>query len=170
MPIEEINEPWYWHERLGRAQKSGRLHEAVFICAEKQWSLINQSHRRILAEHIQPDDSVLDCGCGWGRLIDLMPDTWTGEYRGVDLSTEFIEMAHERYGHSLKHRVSFSVGTLEEFYSPTGYDWGILVSMRPMIVRHQGGEVWEAIEKNLQQHCNKLLYLEYDPDDKGAIE
>lgn len=53
---------------------------------------------------------------------------------------------------------------------PRKWDWGVLVSVRPMIIRNQGQETWDRMEAECRKVCKKLLYLEYDPECEGFVE
>src|SRR5688572_5696278 len=92
---QPILDPQYWKERLEQAQR-GHLHHAVFRCPLDRWQRIEARHSEILARLIGPTDSVLDAGCGYGRLLDLLPATWRGGYLGVDLSPDLIRLAECR--------------------------------------------------------------------------
>lgn len=100
-----------------------------------------------------------------------MPKEWVGAYCGVDISPDFIAIANKR-----EERRLFIVGDLltlsDSLGNPTStqYDWAILISIRPMVRRNMGDEVWERMEAQIRQHARKLLYLEYDPDNEGSVE
>jgi SAM-dependent methyltransferase len=172
---EPIFDPAYWAGRL-REARSGCLHHAVFRCPEERWRAIEARHRALLARVIGPGDSILDCGCGWGRLLELLPRHWEGLYYGVDLSPDFVDMAKSKYGaeHDLLGfpRYHFAVGDLRDLseYKWSGMDWAVFVSVRPMIRRHMGGAVWDAVEAEARSVARRLLFLEYDPDDPGSVE
>lgn len=165
-PKERISEPSYWRERLRQARTSGHLHEAIFRCSADAWRRIEEKHRLILAERIGQNDSVLDCGCGWGRLLDLMPRGWGGAYLGIDLSVDFVDEAR------LRHERPFVVADLRDLegHHLPQFDWAVLISMRPMIRRNLGGEEWDRCEAEVRKHAKRLLYLEYDENDEGSLE
>lgn len=154
----------YWRNRLIHAQR-GHLHHAVFRCSLEQWLAIEKKHRQILAATIDDYDNVLDAGCGWGRLLTLMPATWQGEYVGIDLSPDFIRLAH-----SLHPEWYFIVGDLQNIQVQEQYDWAVMISIRPMMKRNLGSEVWQRMEAEIRRVSRKRLYLEYDPDDPGSVE
>lgn len=165
---EPILDTDYWRERLLQAQK-GELHHAIFKCEKQHWLAIEAKHRQILLNHVGWKTSVLDCGCGWGRLLDMMPPGWLGDYLGIDLSPEFIALARER------HKRHFIIGSLLEMphhICPVGekFNLAVLVSIRPMVKRNLGDEVWMAMEAQIRKVSAKLLYLEYDPNDEGSLE
>lgn len=168
---EDILNPEYWKQRLDHA-KERDLHHSIFLCGKDQWGKIENHHRSILQQVIGPNDSVLDAGCGYGRLLTLMPQDWIGDYVGIDLSPDFVAMARHEYPSR-----SFYVGDLTTFWD-TGegghlnrrFDWAVLISIRPMVINYVGEETWRRIEKGLRRVANKLLYLEYTVDDKGEME
>lgn len=177
---EDILNPDYWRERLAKAPP-GERHHAVFRCPLDRWQRIEAKHREILAAMMDPSDWVLDAGCGWGRLLNLMPAEWLAagggghRYVGIDVSPDFIAEARRSWP-DLEQR--FVVGDLrslpEDWKDPIGgecrFDWAVLISMRPMIRRNLGGEVWDQIEAELRRVAKRLLFLEYDEDDEGSVE
>lgn len=186
---EDILNPEYWKKRLNAAS-ADRLHEAVFRCPKERWEAIEAKHREILARHVKRFDAVLDCGCGWGRLLTMLPDEWFGLYLGVDLSPDFIHKALTETVPYVVNRLwgnknrggAFKVADLRtlsnSIYFLPGkeagkwekWDWAVMISVRPMVRRNLGGEVWDQMESEIRKCAEKLLYLEYDPEDEGSVE
>lgn len=164
---EPILDPSYWRRRLEQAQAAGELHLSVFRCPLERWQRIEAKHREILAQLIGPTDSVLDAGCGYGRLLDLMPASWQGMYCGVDLSPDLIDLANRQHSDRI-----FYVGDLRSLPTPADvrFTWAILISVRPMVRRNCGDEVWQQMEAELRRVARKLLFLEYDPDAEESVE
>lgn len=162
---EPIFDPAYWRERLHSAREQ---HHAIFRCSKDNWLRIEAKHREILKRYISVEESVFDVGCGWGRLLTLMPSEWKGNYLGVDISPDFIELA-EKF-HPNHDFGCFDLRILPTLITPIKYDWAVMISMRPMITRNAGEETWKQIEDQVRQRATKLLYLEYDPADKGSVE
>lgn len=174
---ELISDPRYWARRLREAQSKGLLHEAVFKVNLDRWRLIEDRHREILKAHLKKGVSVLDCGCGWGRLLTLAPADWDGGYTGVDLCPDFVNLARRNFPSE-----DFQVGDLRDLsfldcYSPCRrvgkdgkFDLAVLISIRPMIRRNLGDEVWAQVEAEIRKWAAKILYLEYDPEDGGSLE
>src|SRR3989344_2355970 len=74
-----------------------------------------------LAQYAEPNDKVLDLGCGNGRLLDLLRDKKIN-YIGVDNSAALITLAQKRYpaadfriGDALK--ISFASNYFDKIYS-----------------------------------------------------
>lgn len=161
--VEPISDVTYWR---GRLEKAKMQHHAIYMCGKAEWDAIAQRHREILAEKIIETDSILDAGCGWGRLLTLMPAGWRGDYVGVDLSPDFIRMAKTEYPY-----VDFRVGDLRDL-SGLGdrvYDWAILISMRRMVINNMGQGAWDQMEGQLKQHAKRLLFLDYERDNVGEV-
>lgn len=157
---EAILDEAYWSTRLKQAQAKGELHQSIYICGHAHWNRIEEKHRTILARLIQSNDSILDAGCGYGRLLTLLPRGWNGHYVGLDLSPDLIEIAEKQHPNRI-----FEVADLsnenKNFDRNHKFDWCVLISIRDMIRRNVSGEYWDTVEQNLKQHCRKLLFLEY---------
>lgn len=166
---ELISNPSYWQRRLREAQRRERLWEAVFLCPEQRWLDIEAKHKQILAKLIAPGDSILDCACGYGRLPDLLP-TDVYAYVGIDISQDFINLARQRFPDLTFARADLTDLTGIRECGGRRYDWAVLISVRPMIIRHLGQATWDTMEKEIRSVANRILYLEYDPTDDGSVE
>jgi hypothetical protein len=165
---EPISDPGYWAARLRAARASGNLHHAVFRCPADRWARIEAKHREVLAATLHIDDRILDAGCGWGRLLDLTPPWWVGDYVGVDLCPDFIGLAKQR--HPGRSFIRGDLRRLPELVGIYFYDWAVLVSIRPMVRRNLGDAAWAEMEAGLRRVARNLLFLEYDCDDPGSVE
>lgn len=165
-----VSDPDFWRRRIEMAERTGHPHHSVFLCTESKWTAIEEAHRKILAKYIGSSDKVLDAGCGYGRLKAMLPDC--GLYRGIDVSPELIERARHLVPPYMSASEVFRVGDLRYLPEEWGwyFNWGILVSIRPMIRRNLGDAEWSKMEAELRRCCRKLLYLEYDENDPGSVE
>lgn len=167
----KIFDPAFWRERW-LVNKDNEPHRAVYHCSVGQFEAIAETHRRILSELIKPTDMILDAGCGYGRLLSLMPSDWVennpiSNYVGVDLSPEFIEEARMRY--PLRQFINGDFSVLDQ-YAAKEFDWAILISIRQMIIGNKGEDTWKDCVRPIARVSKKILYLEYDVNDKGDIE
>lgn len=169
---EPILDPDYWHHRMMAAPK-GEDHRAVFLCPKESWDKIELVHRAILCRHIKPNTSIFDAGCGWGRLLDMLPLEWMGAYLGVDLSPDFIDKARRLHQYPRRGRdARFHVGNLMNlslFTSSDKADLAICISIKPMVVRNLGAEAWDLMEAQLRTVAKSILLLEYDETDEGEL-
>lgn len=173
--MEDVLNPTYWRERIEDARKT-QFHHSIFKCDIKRWRAIEEKHKEILKKLISPTDNILDVGCGYGRLLELLPSDYQGFYHGVDLSPEFIKEANKKRVTTLKRSTLFTCCSILDYLKPKteirpteGYGWGILISFKPMIIRNCGEPYWEEINTLLKKQCRKLLFLEYDVKDEGTI-
>lgn len=158
----------FWRERLANAKEMGEIHRSVYHCSLGQWEEIENQHRKILADYIKPNDSILDAGCGYGRLINLLPESWLGDYRGVDLSEDFISLAKDIFP---QREDQFQVANLNNLpFDHKQFDWAICVSIKQMVVGNKGENDWRFISNELHRVVKKVLILEYDAKDRGEIE
>lgn len=163
---EPILEPGYWSERMVMARGRGKLFHAVYEADPDYWAAIEKKHREIIAKYITPGSSILDVGCGWGRLLTLMPPDWYGNYLGIDLCPDFLAEAVKNYPNRL-----FVLGDAAKVLpklNGSRCHWAILVSVRAMIQRNLGMEYWCQFHRAVAGACYNILYLEYDPNDEGS--
>jgi SAM-dependent methyltransferase len=162
---EPIFDPSYWCRRLDHARE---LHHAVFRCPLPVWQRIEDHHRSILRDLVADGESVLDAGCGYGRLLSLMPSSWYGDYLGVDLSPDLVAQAQKTYPVR-----KFGVRDLRTLLPPgpdsMTFDWCVMISIRPMVRRNAGEAVWDDIFGRLRPWCERFLFLEYDEKDHGEV-
>lgn len=141
----------FWKDRIRGAAKR---HFMVYVTSEGDWQRINYEHEKILRTEIKQTDKVLDAGCGYGRWAHLFS---MDNYVGVDLSPDFVEMAHlENIGWK------FIEGKLESLPFQDGeFDVAFCVSIKEMIIDNCGQELWDAMQRELKRVAKKLLILEY---------
>lgn len=166
---EAIYDPEYWARRI-REAPSRSPHQAIYLCTNREWEAIEKKHRDILARHIKAGDSILDCGCAWGRLLQLLPRGWKGRYLGVDLCPEFIERARRESFEAAEFLCGDLRTRLKPLPAEPRFDWAVMLSIRPMIRRYKGEDAWREIEAEVRRVADKILYLEYDVNDEGVIE
>jgi len=166
-----VLDPAFWKKRYEEAKKANSLHHAVYRIHADGWRLIEEHHRRVLAKHVGPHTKVLEVGCGYGRLIDLLPRDHKGQYLGYDLSTDFIAQASLTYG-DLRGRGTFVCARAEDemqkLHDKT-FDLGVTVSIRNMLVENGHELVWNNIFREMIRVCSKVLTLEYDATDEGVL-
>lgn len=161
-----VLDPAYWADRIKNAGTDLRL--AVYHTSEEDWKAIEQRHRCLLARLIKPTDAILDAGCAYGRLLDLLPPQWRGNYLGVDLSPDFIRLARE-----LHPRRRFVVADLRDLngsdhLQANGDQWdvAVLISVKYTLIGNCGYNVWTEVERALHLVARRLLFLEYDPKEE----
>lgn len=165
MTRQKIFDQNYWRDRLTEA---GQEHHAIYLCTPDVWGKIAATHKKILSGLISENDSVIDAGCAWGRLLSLMPENWRGDYLGVDLSPDFIELAKRS---NPARSGQFEVGDIRHLSSiaRVRYDWAVLISIKQMVLDNAGQGAWSRMETELRTVADRVLILEYDEDDEGEV-
>lgn len=153
---EDISNPRYWKMRLHCAAAP---HHVLCYCPEHDWNSYVQEHIEQLGVEVQPNESILDIGCAFGRLLEMLPRDWVGDYMGFDLSPDFIEIAKTAY--PLREFHVCKIEDVESVSQGKIWDVGVLVSIKGMVIREQGGELWNEMEGKLNKVCKRLLILEY---------
>lgn len=165
---EDVFNPRYWSDRLAKAVAREQAHYAVFEGSVEKWNEGRKRQEKLLAQHVGKSTSVLDVGCGWGRLLGVMPREWEGEYVGMDLCPEFVALARRAWDNR-----SFMVRDVRVPFSPEWprFDLAVCCSIKPMVVRNAGLEEWQKIESNIRVVADKILLLGYDDldDEEGVI-
>lgn len=141
----------FWEDRLKDSGDEVRL--SVYRCSQDEWDRINTSHQRILSELIPPESIVLDIGCGYGRYSPMF-----GSYIGIDLSDAFIAKAKKMYPGKVFMAVDITKGIP---FKDKSIEWGFSVSLRKMVIREAGEEVWNQMEKEITRVCKNYVALEY---------
>lgn len=155
MPQREpqpVSDPKFWKERLEVAKKQGHLHYSVYLAGQTLWDRIYNIHLGIIEKEIPKGSTVLDIGCGYGRMSTLFD-----KYTGVDISPDFIQLAKETYPD--KKFVCADLNKLP--FKDKEFDVGFMVSVKGMIIGNLGNEAWMPMEKECKRVCKKLLILEY---------
>ena len=138
----------FWKERI---EKSKIIRESVYRTTNKDWEEICKVHRHIIKQIVS--GKVLDAGCVYGRSSE-----WIDDYTGVDFSPDFILEAQRRYPDK-----KFIMADLKLLpFEDKKFDWTICISIKRMIIREQGQEIWNEIEEELWRVSNNILYLEYE--------
>lgn len=155
-----VLDPAYWRHQLKRA--GANLHLAVW-CSPRRWLRHHdRRHRLVLEKFVGPRQSVLDAGCAYGRLLGVMPESWAGDYLGVDLCPEFVDLARRRHPGR-----EFLVADLRDLGAVRRrYDWAVLVSVKHTVIGNAGLEVWAQAEAELRRVAGRLLFLEWAVDEE----
>lgn len=149
---QEVGQISFWKKRLQEAKKANHLQYSVYLANDTLWNRILRAHMVVMEKLIKPGDSVLDAGCGYGRLSVLFDN-----YIGIDFSPDFIEEAKKLFPTK-----TFEVQDLQALpYKNKQFDWGIVVSVKHMIIGNMGIKTWAPMEKELKRTCKKVLILEY---------
>jgi cyclopropane fatty-acyl-phospholipid synthase-like methyltransferase len=92
-----------------------------FLC---QMNMTNMEQLNKLIEMLKLDkrNSVLDLGCGMGRVSEYISDKTKARITGIDIADEAVLKAQERTK-GKNHRITFQVGNIDEMcFEPSCFD------------------------------------------------
>jgi SAM-dependent methyltransferase len=153
---EPIFDPNYWAARLAACGEE--WHRSIFNGSIDQFSPLEDEHRRVLTHEIGKQTSVLDAGCGYGRILDVMPAHWRGWYLGVDLAPALVKKARQLHPNREFRRMDLRN---LKYLGDKAFDVAIVCSVRPMVVRNAGLREWNKMERELTRVAHRLLFLTY---------
>lgn len=178
----KYDDPEFWKHRLATAKDMRR---AIWDGTDAEWDAMNALHRVELSQQLNPGDSILDAGCGYGALLDLLPSWWRGGYCGIDISPELVERARlmhpdRRFGVCDLRHLHYR-GLCEQCgwphpaglmlftgacpscgckqWVPFQFDIAVCRMVRSMFQRHLPGE-WKWAEMELKRVARRVLILE----------
>lgn len=152
-----IDKKEFWRDRLIAAKQQGDIHNSVYAVSCAKWSNIQNAHAVLLPKILAGFDNpkVLDCGCGYGALLDVM--TGKFQYTGVDLSPDLIAEAKQRHP---QH--TFIEGDLCKLpFTGREFDFAICRSIDGMVKDNLGVGAWRKMEKELLRVADRLVLLSY---------
>lgn len=162
---KNVNDPSFWKDRIDEAIKNGNLRYSVFKAPQEIWNQILQDHVNIIYNLVDPSSNILDAGCGYGRLVDILQNNYTGKYVGVDQSPDFINLAKEI--HPEKEFYCLDLKKLP--FEDNSFDISICTSLMIMVVQNLGWFEWEKIQNELLRVCKiGILCLEYGCTDTNT--
>lgn len=126
----EVDTPLWLYEYDNFFGNAERSHAHALFCEQVygknlcQHGLADVSQLDKLLEvlRLTGDDSVLDAGCGNGRITEHLRDLTAASFTGIDISVEAIEQARARTG-ARRERLTFKVGNMNRLdFEPHTFD------------------------------------------------
>jgi ubiquinone/menaquinone biosynthesis C-methylase UbiE len=149
----DVTSKEFWESRL-EGLTEDTINQSVFRIPKTLFEHMEQHHLSLIHAHIPKNCKVLDAGCGYGRMAAYFsPESYTG----VDMSPHFLTLAKERFPNH-----TFESARLENLpFEDQNFEWTFLISIRDMIVREVGAEIWEKMLEELKRVARNILILEY---------
>lgn len=159
--MKDVTNPDYWRDRMYGAFASGERHRLMFNGSLEQFEAIERRQRDAL-EQIGPRHSVLDVGCGYGRLPELLRlQGWKARYVGYDVSHDLIGVAKKWWPDESFYQ--FHVADLagdDPPNPPFRADWAVALWIKTMLINNQMTEKWERIEVWMRKHSRNVLVVD----------
>lgn len=152
--VNNVTDPQFWRDRLSTC--GGDLQRAMFTGSSDEFSAAHADQMRQLHRAgIRPTDSILDVGCGYGRLMTLMPAEWMGEYVGIDVSPDLIALARILYP---ARRFEVMSGDRMPFVDQK-FDVAVAVWLRTMLVENGRLDVWQRVELEMRRVARRVIVI-----------
>lgn len=153
---DPVDRPEYWRERISQCR--GELHRVMFEGSLSLVSRMEYEDRVTLEKVVTPVTSILDCGCGYGRLLYLLPEWWNGVYLGVDISPDFLNLARTFHPTRAFKRMDLrDLRALDD--EGVTYDLAVVSWVKGMIEDNLGTQVWRKMELEIRKRARGVLFL-----------
>jgi len=150
-----IDDERYWRDRLTKCGPRD-IHRSVYDVPHRRWDNIQRRHRQILARLVKPNDKVLDAGCGYGALLEILPEHV--DYHGVDQCQCFVSKAQEL--HPDRHFFRGNLSDLSNF-EDHHFDLVVCRSLEGMVRDNRGEYAWFGIEREMLRVGQYVVLLNY---------
>lgn len=136
---------------------SGERHRLMFNGSRDQFDNIERRQVDALRV-IRPRQSVIDVGCGYGRMLDLLAaQRWRGKYIGFDVSPDLVEIARRWWPD-----YTFVVADLanDPAPSPMRADWAVALWVKSMLIGNGYDAEWDRIEAWMHANAERILVID----------
>jgi len=101
--------------RTGASKAYSMFCERVFGRDLSQFNVLDMEQLKALIEtlDLKPEETVLDLGCGNGRIAEYISDATGAKITGLDFASELIKTSQQRTADK-KGRLSYVVGNMDE--------------------------------------------------------
>ena len=155
--MKDVTNPDYWRDRMYGAFASGERHRLMFNGSKDAFDAREATQREAI-KVIGARQSVIDVGCGYGRLLELLRlQGWQGRYVGYDVSPDLVEIARRWWP---DHQ--FYVRDIVKNPPPCSIrsHWAVAMWVRTMLIDNQMPETWEWIERWMRTVADNLLVVD----------
>lgn len=154
---EPVSDPAYWLDRMHGAFASGERHRLMFNGSIEQFSDIENRQKRALRV-IKPGQSVIDVGCGYGRLLDLLRiQEWKGQYVGYDVSPDLVSVARKWWPDYEFHVANLASDSPDP---PFRANWAVSIWVKTMLMGNGLGVEWDRIEEWMRRSADEVLIVD----------
>lgn len=158
--MKEVIDPGYWLDRMYVAFASGERHRLMYNGSLDRFNEIEAAQAEQL-KVIERDHSVIDAGCGYGRLPELLRrQGWVGRYVGYDLSPDLIEVARRWWPDPSQYVFEVADLTFAPPTPPFRARWVVSLWMKTMLVGNGFGREWDKIEEWMRGVADEVLIID----------
>jgi len=166
---EDIFNPDSWKNRIDT--RGGDIHKSMYVGSTGQFEEIHNKHKNLMEYYqIKPHESIIDVGCGYGRLLTMLPKDWVGDYLGIDLSLDMLKLAKENY----PNRTFWECNLLNEdetkeilirarkhfnFKRKQKFSMAVCLWVKEMVIRNKGEKAWDIMLKNIMILAEDIIIV-----------
>jgi SAM-dependent methyltransferase len=150
--------PAYWSGRLRETRGTGGpLHTAVYDAPQGDWNLFQQQTAAILKQHVRVGHRVLDCGCGYGALVECLDAAGLPAYLvGVDYCPGMI-----RLGRYLHQSCMFLEADITSMPLPDrSFDWAVCRGLEGTAKTLKSNRYWVKMRQEMLRVARRLLLID----------
>lgn len=156
---EPIFDPAYWKDKLYDSLRSMERHRAIYNGSKDEFDKIEAYQRDVLRKFVGARTSIVDFGCGYGRLLDLVPRWWRGSYVGYDVSPDLIDVARRIW----PTREFIVRDLVNDAIEPRPQcDLSVALWMRSMFLRNGQEHAFLRLLAQMQYASRKVLLIDED--------
>lgn len=168
MPLSVTTQE-FWRKRIWEVVANGlELHQIIYRTDIGNWNKIQKSTAKLLRDVLPKSCSMLDAGCGYGAVYDLLhtaPHFSGVQYTGLDLSEDLIGIAKLRYPHA-----NFEQCRLEDaMYPDDHFDFTVFRSVAVMLHDNGYSSAWSLALDNVKRMSKSIAIIEYGAVDNAVI-
>lgn len=158
--MTDVTDPEYWRGRVAEAVARGELHRAIYEGSSDSFSEHEASHKTLVGRSgIRPDDSVLDVGCGYGRLLNYLGVSRPGEYVGIDISPDLVAVARRIHTDRTFECVRDTVQCLKDL-PDRSFDVVAALWLKAALLRNGQGELWGLILRQMERVAERVVVID----------
>lgn len=162
---------WYreYHSAVENSQAFDEFSKRLFgeNLGQHDFTDISQLHMMLEKVHLDSGSSVLDIGCGNGKVAEYISDLTGTKVTGIDYIPEAIETARKRTA-SKSHRLNFQIGDIENPADP-GNSFDLVLSIDSMYF--SDADILLTVWKQLLKPNSHMVifYLSLDGSNISAV-
>lgn len=152
---EPVLDPRWWKGRIESC--GGDLQRAQYDGNADAFSVCHRRHMDALRNSVNPEDFVLDAGCGYGRFLTLVHESWTGRYVGIDSCPEFVQIAKVLYPTR-----TFLICDLRDMPPHWGdqFDVAVCIWLKTMLMDNGLDSEWDRIYAELRRVAKRVVAID----------
>ncbi len=148
-----INVPNFWRDRILKLGGSD-VHKILYDVTKQEWDTIQNLTKKIIAENLKEGEILLDVGCGYGAVCEVLGPTV--KYLGVDVSQDMLKLARKRNPNREFLEADVSVD-LKNY--PNNHFGMCLV--RSVVSAFECGNILDSAQRELSRLCKVVIRQEY---------